>query len=144
MLLRSQRCASLSCTNGNKYVATNECVKAILLLRHMLNYLLPGLGSAIRNFEDSEGAMDLSMDSLSSGRTNYTDAWHHFVLYAVWEEKASFNSCHQVISMLRQSHSRCTVTICLLDIEYVKHLTPCCKGLLPLSFISMLDDIGRT
>ena len=76
---RIQRCVTLSSTEA-EYVSLADCVKEILFLRQVLQFLRPDAQTmGIVVYEDNDGAIQLAKNPASSGRTKHIDGRHHFL-----------------------------------------------------------------
>ena len=84
---RTQRCVTLSSTEA-EYVALAECLKEVLFVRQILEFLRPDVDyGATTLFEDNEGAVQLAINPLSSTRTKHIDVRYHFIRDKVREGK---------------------------------------------------------
>lgn len=76
---RTQRTVSLS-SSESEYKSLSDCVKEVLFLRNILDFLDPGQSMIpVPVFEDNAGAIKLAENPMSSARSRHIDVRHHFI-----------------------------------------------------------------
>ena len=75
---RTQRCVLLSSREA-EYVALVECVKEVVFVHQILDFLRPHVdGKATVVYEDNEGAFQLATNALGLTRTKDIDVEYYF------------------------------------------------------------------
>ena len=88
-LSRTQKCVTLS-TSKAEYVALGDAVKELLFLRQVWRFMLSGEGMPyFPIFEDNQGAVQLSQNSVSNSNLKHIDVRHHFLRELVRQEDIS-------------------------------------------------------
>ena len=76
---RTQKCVTLS-TSEAEYVALGDAVKELLFLRQVWRFMISGKGTpSFPVFEDNQGALQLSKNSVSNSNSKHIDVRHHFL-----------------------------------------------------------------
>ena len=77
---RTQKCVTLS-TSEAEYVALGDAGKELLFLRQVWRcFMIPGKGMpCFPVFEDNQGALQLSKNSVSNSNSKHIDVRHHFL-----------------------------------------------------------------
>ena len=76
---RTQKCVTLSLSEA-EHVAFGDAVKELLFLRQVWRFMIPGKGTPyFPVFEDNQGALQLSKNTMSNSNSKHIDARHHFL-----------------------------------------------------------------
>ena len=76
---RTQKCVTLS-TSEAEYVALDDAVKKLLLLRQVWRFMIPDKGMPyFPVFEDNQGALQFSKNPVSNSNSKHIDFGNHFL-----------------------------------------------------------------
>ena len=74
---RTQKCVTLL-TSETEHVALGDAVKELLFLSQVYRFMLPGKRMpCVPIFEDNQGAVQLSQNSVSNSNSKHIDVRHH-------------------------------------------------------------------